>query len=146
MHDSVEDMAPELRPWLRNEIERTLDAKVLALVDDLTDDSPVHWPSIERKERHMARIAKAPWAVKVIELADLTASMMEGPAPEWTPLYAAGYLHQRTKIVNQVLQSSSAVLAGRYHNAMGQPVWQSALKQVLSNGACSVDSIGLPPF
>ena len=127
LHDSVEDNLGETGQWLRGEIETTLGKDVLFMVDALTDDAPKHLPRAQRKALQMARMAQASWAVKVIKLADVVASMNEGPAPSWTVQYAAEYVEQRTRLVTEVLQSSSATLAHGYQIALAQPVWQAAI-------------------
>lgn len=127
LHDSVEDNPGERGQWVRAEIEKTVGKEVLGLVDALTDDCPAHLPRTHRKAQQMARIAQAPWAVKVIKLADVVASLQEGPAPHWSVQYAGNYVQQRDELVSQVLQDSSVALVSCYRQALEQPVWAAAL-------------------
>lgn len=127
LHDSIEDTSVETGQWLRKQIGATVGQEVLALVDALTDDTPTDRPRTQRKARQMARLAHAPWEVKVIKLADVVACMHEGPAPQWSTQQAAAYVAQRTLLVSEVLRGSSAALAQFYQQALAQPVWQVAL-------------------
>lgn len=128
LHDVVEDNPGDDGQWLRSQIERTLGLEVLNLVDALTDDSPCDQSRAQRKARQLERIAQASWAVQVIKLADVAASMQEGPAPNWSTQYAADYVRQRSQLVNQVIGHSSAALFDCFQQALGQPVWQAARK------------------
>ncbi len=126
VHDAVEDNAHDRGQWLRSEIARTLGYEVLEMVDQLTDSAPVDLPRAQRKALQMERIAQAPWSVQVIKLADIVASMQEGPAPSWTQLYAAQYVQQRSCLV-ALLSGASPELADSFMAAIGQPVWQKAI-------------------
>lgn len=126
LHDVLEANPGEDGQFLRTQIDCTLGQEVLGMVDALTDDSPADQPRAQRKARQLERIAQAPWAVQVIKLADVVASMQEGPAPTWNTSYAADYVRQRSQLVNQVLSHSSATLFESFQQALCQPVWQAA--------------------
>jgi len=126
IHDAVEDSAHERGQLLRCEIARTLGHEVLEMVDQLTDSTPAGLSRAQRKSLQMERIAQAPWPVQVIKLADIVASMQEGPAPSWTQQYAAQYVQQRSSLV-AVLSGASPELVSLFMDAIAQPVWQVAI-------------------
>ncbi|MBC7617911.1 MAG: HD domain-containing protein [Candidatus Saccharibacteria bacterium] len=124
LHDAVEDNPGERGQLLRSEIARTLGSEVTAMVDSLTDNTPADMPRAERKALQLKRLSQAPLQVQLIKLADVVASMREGPAPYWTPDYAYAYLQQRGQLVHTVLAPSSSALVTCFEQALEQPAWQ----------------------
>jgi (p)ppGpp synthase/HD superfamily hydrolase len=126
LHDSLEDNTPERGQWLRKEILRSLGIEVLDMVEQMTDSVPPEIDKPKRKAMQLERLTQAPWSVKVIKLADVVASMQEGPAPAWSPDYAAQYVQQRSRLV-ATLSDASPELVDCFMTATHQPVWQDAI-------------------
>lgn len=124
LHDSLENNAGERANVLRGQIANSLGTEVLDMVELLTDDTAPDVPRITRKARQMERLAQAPWEVQVIKLADVVASVQEGPAPGWSSAYAQAYVQQRSLLVSEVLQRSCAELAFYFKHALTHPKWQ----------------------
>ena len=124
LHDAVEDNPGERGQRLRSEIARTLGGEVMVMVDTLTDDAPADMPRAERKALQLERLTQAPRQVQLIKLADVVASMREGPAPHWTPDYAYAYVLQRRQLVRTVLAPSCSELVACFDQALVQPAWQ----------------------
>ena len=130
LHDALANNTAGVAETLSTVIRTSLGQEVFDLVSAVTDDASPGLSKSERKARQFLRLAGAPWAVQVIKLADVTASLLEGPPPIWTLQNAAHYVHQRNKLVTEVLQDSSAELALFYQQALEMPVWKNALSYV----------------
>lgn len=129
LHDALESKHGEDREVLRLQIAHSVGVDVLTLVEALTDDAPPDLPRAERKARQFERLQAAPQAVQIIKLADVVASMQEGPAPGWSAEQARQYVQQRSRLVTEVLQRHCAELAFYFRHALAQPVWQIALSE-----------------
>ncbi|ARV18598.1 hypothetical protein AEP_01654 [Curvibacter sp. AEP1-3] len=129
LHDTLENASDDQAVLLRQKIAESLGAQVLAWVDAMTDSAPTGTPRAERKALQLQRMAHAEPEVQCIKLADVVASMEEGPAPGWSPSYAAQYVRQRSQLVGEVLAHNNPALAQRFAEAVAQPVWQAALVQ-----------------
>lgn len=127
LHDALEANPGPRGELLRTQIGISLGAEVLAMVDALTEPDAPELSRAERKALQLQRITHAPWNVKVIKLADVVASFQEGPAPNWSVDDAARYVHQRCRLVDQVLRPSSAALVCEFEVALAGPVWRAAL-------------------
>lgn len=126
LHDALEDNPGDAAQVLRLQIGHSLGSQVLAWVDALTDDAPAHLSRAERKARQLERLQSAPPEVQLIKLADVVASVQEGPAPGWTPAEARQYLQQRTHLVQSLLRRHCAELGFYFQHALTQPAWRLA--------------------
>lgn len=128
LHDSIEENPGARGQQVRAEIANTLGDEILSMVEALTDDDSVALSRAERKARQLERLSQAPWELQIIKLADVVASMQEGPAPSWTPEDVVQYVQQRSRLVDKVLRHSSAELAFYFSHTLNHPTWQTALK------------------
>lgn len=121
LHDALEDNPGLPGQQLLQAMQRSLPTGVVETVTALTD--PPGLPTDLRKALQMQRLASAPWCVQVVKLADVVASVQEGPAPGWTDAKKASYLRQRSVLVREVLSPACARLRVLFERALRQPVW-----------------------
>lgn len=124
LHDALEDNPGKSGELLLETMARSLSPRVVQTVTALTDPPDV--PTDVRKALQMERLVHAPWAVKVVKLADVVASVQEGPAPSWSEQKKLTYVHQRTQLVRNVLSPACGRLRVLFEQALRQPVWGGA--------------------
>ncbi len=124
LHDALEDNPGLPGQRLLHAMARNLPPAVVETVSALTD--PPGMPTDLRKALQMQRLAAAPWRVQVVKLADVVASIEEGPAPGWTSDKKAIYVRQRTELVREVLSPACGRLRVLFERALRQPAWGDA--------------------
>lgn len=122
LHAALEDNPGRPGEQLLAQMRQCLPDELVQTVLMLTD--PHVLPSADRKALQLDRLANAPWAVQVIKLADVVASLQEGPAPRWSPHKRQAYLAQRTQLVRDVIGGSCGRLRVQFEKALRHPQWQ----------------------
>jgi (p)ppGpp synthase/HD superfamily hydrolase len=123
LHDSLEDNPGTWGQTLLDEMERSMPMIVVDTVLALTD--PIGLSTEDRKALQLRRFASAPWEVRVIKLADVVASLQEGPAPSWNSIRKQSYLQQRRQLVYESLGKPCGRLLVMFERALRLPTWQS---------------------
>lgn len=122
LHDGFEDNPGKRGQALMQEMERSMPVSVLETVLMLTD--PHGLPTDTRKALQLDRLMNASWEARVIKLADVVASLQEGPAPSWSEIKKQAYVQQRKKLVYQSLGKPCGRLQVMFERALRLPAWQ----------------------
>lgn len=101
LHDVLEDT-----PTTREEVLALFGARVLLLVESLTDDKAL--PRAERREQVLAHLPHADDATKVVKLADLCSNVMTLPS-DWAPEHAREYLRWARRAAELCASSNPAL-------------------------------------
>lgn len=123
LHDALEDNPGTVGQILLDEMVRSMPLIVVDTVLALTD--PLGMSTDDRKTLQLQRFASASWEVRVIKLADVVASLQEGPAPSWDQVKMQSYLQQRRQLVHETLGKPCGRLLVMFERAMRLPTWQS---------------------
>ncbi len=124
LHDALEDNPPEAAGVLAAAIQQQLGSHVLGLVQLLSDDPAM--PHAQRKAEQLPKYRAAPWNARVVKLADVVASLQEGPAPQWNAGKAHSYLAQRVALLEGALRNTCATLEHEFLAALASPRWALA--------------------
>lgn len=123
LHDALEDNPGDKGEILLFDMRRWLPAEVVDTVISLTD--PPGMGNAERKALQTERLHDAPWRTRLIKMADVVASLQEGPAPTWDAMKKQRYLQQRRQLVQETLGMPCGRLQVLFERAMRLPAWQN---------------------
>lgn len=121
LHDALEDNPGAPGQRLLHAMTISLTPRVIEMVTALTD--PPGLSTDVRKALQRERLVQAPWAVKVVKLADVVASFQEGPAQGWDAHKKAAYVRQRTELVRGLLSPACGRLRVLFEQALRRPEW-----------------------
>ena len=122
LHDALEENPGIRGQALMQEMERSLPTSVIETVLMLTD--PHGLSTDARKAKQLERLMNASWEARVIKLADVVASLQEGPVSSWSLLKRQTYLQQRVRLVYESLGKPCGRLQVMFERALRLPAWQ----------------------
>ena len=118
VHDVLEESAGEATVF-RGRIRDGLGAPLLADLEWLTDDSALS--SAERKALQLHKFRAAPWAAKVVKLADRVANLASAP-PQWSPERCLAYAAHSQELL-ALLRGTHGGLEARLSERLQSAPW-----------------------
>lgn len=128
LHDVLEERAQDA-DFFEQLIATELGAP-MALAVRWLSDKPGR-STAQRKRDQLRKFRHAPWAVRVVKLADRLSNLQSGPAPSWDVVKTASYV-KHTQDLLDVLRGSHAELEFYIRRTLQQPMWQPVMAE-LSN-------------
>lgn len=119
VHDVLEESADQAATF-REHIRDGLGAPLLANLDWLTDDTTLS--SAERKAQQLHKFRTAPWAARVVKLADRIANLASAP-PDWSAERCLAYAaHSRDLLA--LLRGTHSGLEARLRERLQCAPWR----------------------
>lgn len=120
LHDVLEER-PQAADYFEQRIATELGPS-MALAVRWLSDKPGR-STAQRKRDQLRKFRHAPWAVRVVKLADRLSNLQSGPAPGWDHVKTASYAEHSLCLLD-VLRGTHAELEFYIRHTLQQPMWQ----------------------